>query len=231
MTAGHSPNPLFPNAASPTERLSLTDAPRGRIRLRAGPRPLADLSPASVVALGLRDGDTLTPHIERLILERAAFERARAAALNAIARRPLSVHDLRARLAKRGFEPPTIDEAVASLTADGFLSDESLARQLVREQTSRAGAAPAAAFLEHKLAAKGVDPATARRAIEDADLPTGAAAALAAARERAATLPASLTPETKARRLYTFLARRGFEEHHAAEAVQRVLGTSPDNTD
>lgn len=194
----------------------------------AAGRRVAELGPASVVALGLRDGMTLTPELGGAIKSREAFERAYKTAVAALARRPLSAQAVRERLTKRGFETPAIDAAIASLTAEGLIDDGALARRLVREETARGGAGTP--FLESKLAARGVDPGTAARALE-AELELHAHSAHRAAEQRARSLPSTLPPEAKARRLYAFLARRGFDEHDATEAVRRVLGIAPDAGD
>ena len=207
--------------------LKLAAARNDAVRITAGGRRVADLRPASVVALGLRDGTPLTPHLHAAINARAAFEQAYKAARTAIARRPLSAQTVRDRLSRRGFDSSAIDAAVETLLAEGLIDDTDLARRLLREENARGGAGPA--LLTSKLAARGVDPDAAMRAIEEDDAPPPATRALHAAERRAASLPADLPPEAKARRLYAFLARRGFEEHDAAEAVRRVLGISADD--
>jgi SOS response regulatory protein OraA/RecX len=134
---------------------------------------------------------------------------------------------VRDRLATRGFERGAVEGVVDALRAEGLIADAELARRLLLEENARGGAG--AALLNSKLAARGIDPEAAAQVMEEEENgPSPAARALAAAERRAESLPVSLSPEGKARRLYAFLARRGFEEQDAAEAVRRVLGISAD---
>jgi hypothetical protein len=56
--------------------------------------------------------------------------------------------------------------------------------------------------------------------LDESEAPT----ATEAARRYSKTLPPSLPLPTRARRLFAFLARRGFDEHESTEAVHRILG-------
>ncbi len=195
-----------------------------KVEVRAGGRVIGTLSPASVMTLGLRAGETLPPGMAERIEHRMNLERAYKAAADALARRPMTVTALRERLERRGFEASVVDETVAALSKEGLINDVEVARELVRHAVSRGGAG--AVLLESKLAAKGVDSETAKRVLDEELLLSGGSAE-DAARRRAHSIPHGLSLEAKARRLYAYLARRGFDEHESTEAVSRVLGTAP----
>lgn len=199
----------------------------GKVEIRAGGRIVGTLSPASIMALGLRAGDQFTPGISEKIDHRMSLERSYKAAADALTRRPMTATALREHLERRGFDAPIVEETVAALAKEGLVNDADVAREVVRHAIARGGAG--AILLETKLAAKGVDPQTARQVLDE-ELPVIGTSAEEAARRRARSLPAGLTIETKARRLYAYLARRGFDEHESAEAVNRVLGTAPDDS-
>jgi regulatory protein len=198
----------------------------GQVELRAAGRAIGTLSPASITSLGLRGGESLTPDLAERVAHRMALERSYKAAGNALARRPMTSSELRERLERRGFDPAIIDETLDGLAREGLVNDADVARAIVRHSVSHGGAG--ATLLESKLAAKGVDTDTARRVLDE-ELADADAGAEVAARHRIRSIPHDLSIEAKARRLYAYLARRGFDEHASAEAVRRVLGTDPES--
>lgn len=208
----------------PAPALRLAEAPGGKVRIRAGDTRLADLSPASVVALELREGEPVSAERAALIARRAAFEKAYSIARTALARAPLSAAAIRERLQRRAIDPLVAVDVIDALRTEKLIDDRALADAVARRVLDSGGAG--APLLESKLAARGVDADTARDAARDA-LEASASSALDAARARASSLPTDLSPPARARRLYAFLARRGFEEHEAADAVERILGVLP----
>lgn len=191
----------------------------GGIEVRASRTLIGVLTPASVMSLGLRAGDPVDHAVIERVRDRIAFERAYTAATQALARRPQSETELRSRLERRGVEGGAIDETLLVLKKEGLVDDAHVAREVVRSTLSRGGAG--APLLETRLAAKGIDAETAQAVLEDTpELPT----AMDAACRYARTLSEALPLPTRARRVFAYLARRGFDEHESTEAVQRVLG-------
>lgn len=200
----------------------------GKIEIVAGGRLVGSLSASSITALNIRAGDVLTEDTLRRIEHRMSLERAYKAAGDALARRMMTSTELREKLERRGFDPEIVEETVAALTKQGIVNNAEVAREIVRQAVSHAGAG--LAFIESKLAAKGVDAETARKIIEDQQ--AGAmGSAEDTARRRAQSFPQGLSTQVKARRLYAYLARRGFEERESTEAVRRVLGAALDSSD
>jgi regulatory protein len=214
------------SADAPADRsvLRLSAAPGEKVRVRMGAARVADLAPASVVALGLRDGEEATPARASQIRRRALFEKSHARALAALARRPLARAALRERLARHEGDAGVVQDVLDALERDGLLNDRAVADAVLGEQLARSGAG--AAFLESKLTARGVDASTARDAVRES-VASGTPSALETARARVTSMPPDLSPPARARRLYAYLARRGFEEHEAADAVERILGVLP----
>lgn len=205
--------------------IELKDGRHGTVRVVAGQRQLGELTPASIVAIGIRNGTPVTEELVSLIEGRAAFEKAYKVAAGVLSRGPVSARAMRERLAKRGFESRAVEEVMTALAKSELINDAEMARQLVREETARGGAG--AARLEARLAARGVDAETTARVLEETR-GDEATAALRAARKRAASLPAGLPAEARARRLYAYLSRRGFDERDSMEAVRAVTGISGD---
>lgn len=133
--------------------------------------------------------------------------------------RSRSVRELQGRLRRAGAGDPAIEAAVERLQALGFLDDEAYARDLARSRVLSGGVSKRRIGLE--LQKRGVARDVADEAIAetlaDVELDEDGAARTAALK-RLRSL-ASLDPATRRRRLYAFLARRGY----AADVIARVL--------
>ena len=151
----------------------------------------------------------------------AAMTRALAAAVKLLAGRSLTRAELVGRLVKRRV-PETIAEGAATeLERKGLLSDRRAAESGAADRAVR-GDAPA--LIEDKLRARGVDPAEARRAAAGAtEGRAEAETALALARKRVRACPPDSDPESMRRRVFAYLARRGYDEDTCAAAVERAV--------
>jgi regulatory protein len=148
-------------------------------------------------------------------------------ALRLLAVRQRSRRELATRLRQAGFERDAVEEEIGRLEDVGLIDDERFAREFVEHQlrVRMAGSRGVAS----SLAAKGIDRATAERALEEApDGDAGRADALA--RARAARL-ASLPPERAFGRLVSFLVRRGHAPDVARGAARRALSIDASEQD
>jgi regulatory protein len=140
-------------------------------------------------------------------------------ALRLLRRRPLGCAELRDRLARKGHESPVISRVVAELMDQGALDDAAYAKLLVeselRKPTGRR-------LLVHKLCRKRVPREVIGRvvtkALRDKD-PVADARSLA---ERKLTSPTfqRLDAAARQRRLWSLLARRGFDR----DVIETALG-------
>lgn len=150
-------------------------------------------------------------------------ESAHSYGLKLLAMRAYSVRDLGRKLQRRGYPDGEVSETVASFTESGLLDDERFAGQYARSRIVNDSAAPRRVvqllgrygiprdLAEHAVA----------RTIEEEDLNPADSAELLA-RKKAATL-VGLDPAVARRRLYGYLARRGFDLDHIRGAVATVL--------
>ncbi|HYE61071.1 MAG TPA: RecX family transcriptional regulator [Phycisphaerales bacterium] len=123
--------------------------------------------------------------------------------------------ELRERLVAAGFGADACDLAIEELAREKRLDDAALTQNITQRAEQKGLSASAAAA---KLESRGLSPTAAATATGELDRATEAA------RNRAGRLPESLPAPTRARRLLAALARLGYEEETAREAVQRVLG-------
>jgi regulatory protein len=127
--------------------------------------------------------------------------------------------DMRRRLARRGHRSDTIEATITRLVSAGLLDDATYARQFARARLAAGRTAPPRVRLE--LMRRGVDRATAAAAIEEvlSDETVDVAAILDALVRNRAALLADLDARTRQRRLFAYLARRGFD----ADDIRRAL--------
>lgn len=195
----------------------------GRFEIVVDGVTIATLSLDAIERLGLYTGTRWTESLaSRAATEQAAlhtFDRA----ANMLAARPRAARDLERLLVRKGEPAKHAGAAIARLTALGALDDARFARQFIRSKI--AGAGLSRRRLQSELWRRGVareviDAALAEVLVEDEVDEDAQIAQVAAKKLR--TLR-SLDPATARRRLYAFLARRGYD----ASAIRRLMDTLP----
>jgi regulatory protein len=156
--------------------------------------------------------------------------RARAVALDLLARKPWSRRDLTGRLRRRGAPPDVADAVVAELEARGYVDDRAFAAAWAESRAR--GRSLGRARLREELRARGVArpliEAAIARAFEDTDELTRAQGAavrrLVALRRRA--------PDQAVRRLHDYLRRRGYPGDVVRQVLRTVCrGAVPEDAD
>jgi regulatory protein len=149
-------------------------------------------------------------------------------ALNMLALRARSSRELRRQLVRKGEPSDQVDAAIARLHAAGFLDDGAFARQFARSKA--VGAGMSRLRIQQELGRRGVAREIGEGAIadvfEEEQLDEGAVVAQAA-RKKLRSLK-NLDAETRRRRLYAFLARRGYDLDDIRRAIQLVEGEERD---
>jgi regulatory protein len=160
------------------------------------------------------------------VSEEAARARARAARL--LAQKDRSEADLRERLERSGFAATVIEETLRYLRMRGLLNDSHLAGQTIDATLRKAPAGDA--LLLHRIAREGVPERLAEQAV--AQTPSSERdRSRQMARLVASRLPETLDPATRWRRALSAMARRGFGEEEALDALRGVLGPEPEPPD
>ena len=150
-------------------------------------------------------------------------------ALDMLARAPRSARDLRRRLLLKGDPDSDVDAVVERLVAAGLLDDAAYARAFVRSKISSQGFSRRR--LQQELAKRGVardiSDAAIAEVLHDDDVDE-VASIERVARKKLRTLR-GLDEETQRRRLYAYLARRGYDVDgvRAVVAKLRRLGEMP----
>jgi SOS response regulatory protein OraA/RecX len=178
-----------------------------------GRRRVAKVPAARVEGLGIRVGAVWTPALKESAVLATETLRAKLRAIALLKVRDRASAELASRLARAGFSKPAAAAAIAELKSEGLLNDQKLAAHAAEVAASK-GLSSAA--VKQRLAKLGLAAAT----LPGDDL----ARATQEARNRAATLPESLSVPASYRRVLAALARLGYDEDVAREAAERVLG-------
>ena len=140
-------------------------------------------------------------------------------ALNLLAARPYSTRALHRKLIQKEYSAADADDAIGRLVANGLLDDAKFAEQYARSKILATGASKRR--LTQDLYRKGIKSDIAATAIDhvvaDEEIDT-AAVVERVARKKLAQL-GDLEPRVLRRRLFGFLARRGYD----VDEIKRVV--------
>jgi regulatory protein len=191
----------------------------------------ATISARAISELSLRIGGVVDETLADVLRDENAMVAVFDKAVELLAVRARSVRDLKLRLRRAGALSPVIDAAIERLTALGLLNDEAYARNLAHARV--VGGAVSKRRIGQELQKRGVARDVADEAIdatlEDVELDEmGGARAAAAKRMRSLK---SLDAPTRRRRLYAFLARRGYETAVISRVVKEVEAGRVDDED
>jgi len=132
-------------------------------------------------------------------------------------RREHSVAEMRARLERSGHPPAAVEEAIATLAAQGALDDARYARLLVEDRRALDGWG--AQRIRARLENAGIDAELIDGALAAFDGDAELAAATALARRRH---PAPLRTDAERQRVFAMLVRRGYESEIAYAAIRAL---------
>jgi len=190
----------------------------------------ATLSLDAVDRLRLGVGGVLDDRVAEEIAREETILAAYDRAVNMLALRGRSSQELRRRLVQKGEDAPVVDIVIERLTHAGFLDDASFARQFARSKALGAGLSRRR--LKQELSRKGIAGSVSEEAIADVfseEAIDEDAAIERVARKKLKSL-AQLDEATQRRRLFAFLARRGYDSSDIARVV-RALVRAPNGDD
>jgi len=183
----------------------------------------ATLSLETVERLQLKLGLAIDERLEAVLQREAAAVATYDRALNMIALRARSASELRRLLLRKKEPADLVDAAIERLLRAGFLDDGSFARQFARSKLLGAGLSRRR--VQQELARLGVARDVAEMALSDVvteeqvDEDEGLERV---ARKKLKSL-ARLDPATQRRRLYAFLARRGYDNDDIARTLRGLI--------
>lgn len=195
----------------------------GRFDLLVDGRHVATVSLETIERLALRVGQPFDPvadEVEREAALLATYDRA----LRMLAFRARARAELRRSLIRKGEPAAHVDAALERLVAAGLLDDAAFARQFTRSRSTAAGASRRRIQqeLNRRGVARDVTDGAIAEVYEEEEIDEGDVAVRAARRKlRSLT---GLDPVVRNRRLYAFLARRGYDGADIRRAIEAVTG-------
>ncbi|MEO1270070.1 MAG: RecX family transcriptional regulator [Myxococcota bacterium] len=172
-----------------------------------------------VLDFGLHSGQLLTIERQQEVLQANGLIEARSKALEYISFKPRSEQEVRDKLHSREFSKEAIDAAIGRLKELGYLDDGRYAEAFARDRVVVQRYGPRR--IERELHKRGVAATLIVKALGTltAEQVEEAATAAADGRWRSLRTKGGLTVYARRRKLYSFLARRGF----GADMVRRIL--------
>ncbi|MGI8498206.1 MAG: regulatory protein RecX [Gemmatimonadaceae bacterium] len=198
----------------------------GRVDVDVDGKRCATLTLDAADRLALRQGrDLAEPDLLALSEESSAlltYDRAQ----NMLASRARSARDLRRHLLRKGEAERFVDSAIERLLALGYLDDAEFARQFTRIKSTSSGFS--IRRVQTELARRGVAREIADAAIREvtADESIDESAALERIARKQLHLLRSADEPTRWRRLYSFLARRGYSPDDIRRVMAQLLSAS-----
>jgi regulatory protein len=158
---------------------------------------------------------------------RSTYERA----LDMLEARARAVTELRRLLIKKGEPPEDVDAAIERLRTTGLLDDANFARQLTRSKAL--GGGHSRRRIQQELAKRGVARDVSDEAIEEVfeEESIDEAAAIERVARKKMRLLGGLDLATQKRRLFGFLARRGYNSDAIARVLRVVLTPTDDENE
>ena len=203
---------------------AITPTPRhpGRFDVEVEGKTLATLSLDALERLGLAVGRSVDELEEAIALEQAqlkVYDRA----LNMLAARGRASRELARLLVRKGEPKELVDKAIARLQGQGLLDDARFAESFTRSKVL--GAKQSKRRVQQDLARKGVARDVSDAAVSAVFEEEGVdqrAVVIEAARKKMRSL-SKLEPEVQRRRLYGFLARRGYDGEDIRVAMKELV--------
>ncbi|MGB3684056.1 MAG: regulatory protein RecX [Rubrobacteraceae bacterium] len=192
---------------------------KGRVRVFVDGEFWAEIDDGVAAERGVREGAEFPE--ENLDEIRVSGERplAMTRAFNLLGYRARSEAEIRDRLSRAGYAPGTVDTVLSRLGELGYLDDAEYARNLAREKSRKYG--PRRVYVD--LRKNGVDESIIQEVLEEEFSESSEReAAFAAASRRYNTGEGS---DAQSRRVYGFLARRGYSADVCAEVAREHRGT------
>jgi regulatory protein len=179
----------------------------------------AELLAETKIRIGVVVDDALAARLQDASEDTAMYDRA----LNLLSFRARSSRELQRRLTEKGGSRERADRVIERLRLAGLVNDADFARQLTR---SKLAGGASRRRVHQELFKRGVSREVADEAVaevaEDEGV-TDADSIERVARKKWGTLR-DLDDETRRRRLYGFLARRGFNSDDVSRVVRQLAG-------
>lgn len=193
----------------------------GRFDLFVDQKPVARLGIQGLESLKLRVGLAVDAKLAAAIAEEATVSRTYDRAMMMLAARGRASGELERLLVRKGEDRRVVRIVIDRLTAAGFLDDDAFARQFAR---SKSTSGTSRRRIEQELGRKGIERQLASTAVAEtfAEEQVDESAAIERAAEKKLRTLSKVDDQTRRRRLYSYLARRGFDVDDINRVMRRL---------
>ncbi|HEY4216919.1 MAG TPA: regulatory protein RecX [Gemmatimonadaceae bacterium] len=209
---------------------AITPSPRkpGRFSLEVDGQEVALISIEAIERLKLGTGRALDARGALEVEREAGILETYDRALNMLAARGRSSAELRRLLVKKGEPREQVDVAIGRLESAGFLDDASFARQFTRSKA--VGGGLSRRRVQQELAKRGVAREVSVEAVEEVFVEEEIDETESIERVARKKLKSLMSADaaTRKRRLYGFLARRGYDSSDISRVLRDVLADTDD---
>ncbi len=207
---------------------AITAHPRkpGRFSIEAGGEVVGILSIDAIERLHLAAGCAVDEPLRAALDRESAILATYDRALNMLAARGRAAAELRRLLVRKGEPAEFVDAAIERLREVGFIDDENFARQFARSRATSGGISRRR--VQQELARRGVPRDVSTEAIAQvyAEEAIDEQASLMQVAARKLRTLGQVDAATRRRRLYGYLARRGYDADDIARALREFIDRS-----
>jgi regulatory protein len=169
----------------------------------------------------MEEGDEISAETQQRLLVENEIDEAREVALNYLSYKPRTSSEVQRRLERDDYRPAVVDEVVADLEEREYLDDRSYARLYAEERFTGKGYGPYR--VQRDLRKRGVSQDTIDRALDEVFDPESVRQeAMRQGEKRWPKLAYEENARKRAKKLYDFLARRGYPFEVIKTVVDRV---------
>ncbi|NOG55247.1 MAG: hypothetical protein HND57_13140 [Planctomycetes bacterium] len=205
-------------------RLQPTARDPSRLSVLVNGRRVATLPARCMHDLDLYVGLAWTPDVEARVTAASQQDEVHRRALRMLNRRALSSGEVRDRLIRRhGAASEVVDRVIADLQRIGLLDDAGYGRMVLRDLTASGRKPAGAALMRSKLRQRRLESALIEELVTEARASSDPDAEIASLIEVRLGRMERLDSATRYRRLYSYLARRGFESERITSALKARL--------
>ena len=179
------------------------------------------ISEETYLKVGLSTGQMLDEAQVREIETIDGLARAREAALRLLNYRMRTRHELKQRLAQKGWSTDVITRVLDSLEQANLIDDAQFARLWIDERLRLKPSGTS--LLRRELRRKGIDGEIIEKALQDRTDDSDEATRAYELLQRRWTRYAKLERDVANRRMIGFLSRRGFNSHDIFTAIKRIF--------
>lgn len=203
--------------------LDMVDQEEDRVVLAIDQAYTFELSTELVRKYVLSEGDELSAEMQQQLLVEQEMDEAREVALNYLSYKPRTTSEVQRRLEREDYRPAVVDEVIAYLEDREYLDDRTYARLYAEERFTGKGYGPYR--VQQDLRKRGVSQDTIDWAVSEVfDRESVRDEALRQAEKRWPKLSYEENARKRAKKLYDFLARRGYPFEVVSEVVDHVAG-------